>query len=925
METEEVNERYITPCFIDGLNAYDGEINLEYEKNMISNEFAVKLCLEYETHQGIVDFGNGILTIYPGLITFNDDSDDELDAILASIDVSDLPPLDITDIPPFMCSMGKSARNKKQPSKNYKMSYNGEGPSLTINRTLTREELSREDVLLDKLKLDGEVKVEEELATEDLIRSVRNAHGESDSNDEVLDGLSALVYCRSLDATTLRELISSNGRLIVKDSTLGVLRVAIPRPPSSTMQDLYDRVGSMEIHQGMLERMSHRQSYHSDRTSSNTRNQAYVQDGRVDVQENNVGNVSSAGRNTGHNVGSSGTGAYCYNYNEMGHYARECPKPKVHDSNYFKQQMLLAKDVEPSYDSDFIDVVQDPSSSFLEGLFSKSGYEQSHHEQQETIKPTYDDDQIDSNIIFDYPNEGINSDNVEQDNHTHDQQRDGLEILLRYVQVESFNTQRVSVEVKRLNTLYETFVPQTKPSLKQQYFSEASTSNVTPYEISILESVKKSGLPPPKMPKKSRINRYFYAFEYDVKSFNSMVTEKTSINGSNFAYGHEKETQEYFYNKVKPINDHFRLCVDEFQNEFIRQVKEIIDIFNSMESELDETLKKNDIFDKAQDRLLEVSLAQNIQNLVMHLCMENENEHVRKENVKRVKESNNFQESLLHRIKILENDFQICQAQSIAFQLALLHNKENDVLKTLGYQRSLCYPTNDRDDIGKLKPKADIAMASECNNLEPGFNRLNFQDLSDESTQTPTKEDLDDLFDTPSSSTIVADENEAPQIVSTSEEPTSSITSDIILKNKTDAENTVIYNKFLLIAKRYRLELGIDFEEFIARLEAVRIFVPYVAHKNFTLYQMDFKTAFLNGTLKEEVYVSQPDGFVDPDLTDHVYRLREALYGLKQVPRAWYDKLSSSLFENLFTKGIVDPTFFTRRYGDGILLVSICR
>ncbi|GJX55506.1 retrovirus-related pol polyprotein from transposon TNT 1-94 [Tanacetum coccineum] len=86
---------------------------------------------------------------------------------------------------------------------------------------------------------------------------------------------------------------------------------------------------------------------------------------------------------------------------------------------------------------------------------------------------------------------------------------------------------------------------------------------------------------------------------------------------------------------------------------------------------------------------------------------------------------------------------------------------------------------------------------------------------------------------------------------------------------------------------------------------------------------MDVKTAFLNGPLKEEVFVQQPDGFVDPDFPNHVYRLKKALYSLKQAPRAWYDKLSSSLIEHHFTKGIVDPTLFTRRHGDDILLVQI--
>ncbi|GKB73072.1 retrovirus-related pol polyprotein from transposon TNT 1-94 [Tanacetum coccineum] len=86
---------------------------------------------------------------------------------------------------------------------------------------------------------------------------------------------------------------------------------------------------------------------------------------------------------------------------------------------------------------------------------------------------------------------------------------------------------------------------------------------------------------------------------------------------------------------------------------------------------------------------------------------------------------------------------------------------------------------------------------------------------------------------------------------------------------------------------------------------------------------MDVKTAFLNGPLKEKVFVRQPDGFVDPEFPNHVYRLKKALYGLKQAPRAWYDKLSSFLTKHHFTKGIVDRTLFTRRHEDDILLVQI--
>ncbi|GJW43721.1 retrovirus-related pol polyprotein from transposon TNT 1-94 [Tanacetum coccineum] len=138
-------------------------------------------------------------------------------------------------------------------------------------------------------------------------------------------------------------------------------------------------------------------------------------------------------------------------------------------------------------------------------------------------------------------------------------------------------------------------------------------------------------------------------------------------------------------------------------------------------------------------------------------------------------------------------------------------------------------------------------------------------------------------------------------------------------KNKTNAENIMIKNKSLLVAKGYHQEEGMDFEESFApmdRLEAVRMFIAYATHKNFTIFQMDVKTAFLNRPLKE-------DGFVDPDFPDHVYKLKKALYCLKQAPRAWYDKLSSFLIENHFTRGIVDPTLFTIRHGDDILLVQV--
>ncbi|KAJ9535164.1 hypothetical protein OSB04_un001757 [Centaurea solstitialis] len=147
-----------------------------------------------------------------------------------------------------------------------------------------------------------------------------------------------------------------------------------------------------------------------------------------------------------------------------------------------------------------------------------------------------------------------------------------------------------------------------------------------------------------------------------------------------------------------------------------------------------------------------------------------------------------------------------------------------------------------------------------------------------------------------------------------------------IFKNKKDEDGIVTRNKARLVAKGFKQQARIDYDETfapIARIESIRIFLAYAAHKNFTVYQMDVKTAFLNGELKEDVYVSQPEGFVDRTKPDHVYTLDKALYGLKQAPRAWYDHLSNALLDNGFYKGKIDPTLFIKTEGNDILLVQI--
>ncbi|GJR37475.1 hypothetical protein Tco_1213159 [Tanacetum coccineum] len=377
---------------------------------MISNEFVIKLLLDYEEKDGEKIVMKELSVALKGEMYFvkfiinpNEDDvepgiilgrSDDWDAILEGVDFGDIPQLDGINVPPYICNMGKSSRNKKKPCGNYKMTYSDEGPSLTYEKTINSRR--NDSVMMDKLKLDGEVEIDEGKATEEVIRTDTGSNinvipyriyaklgreevkpvnknitmldhfkaepmgilkdtsctnefevGSSSrpkrtrqhetveeamlprfdeivtdeelmlkkvikfrlggrghrltilefarrlglySNDEIqdegpsgnpsssriakraylltgemLDGLSALVYCRPLDTTTLRELIGSNGRLIAEEPAPGDPRVVAPRPPRRFIFELYDRMGRMKIQQGELERMSRRQSYHFNR------------------------------------------------------------------------------------------------------------------------------------------------------------------------------------------------------------------------------------------------------------------------------------------------------------------------------------------------------------------------------------------------------------------------------------------------------------------------------------------------------------------------------------------------------------------------------------------------------------------------------------------------------------------------------------
>ncbi|GKE25579.1 retrovirus-related pol polyprotein from transposon TNT 1-94 [Tanacetum coccineum] len=147
-----------------------------------------------------------------------------------------------------------------------------------------------------------------------------------------------------------------------------------------------------------------------------------------------------------------------------------------------------------------------------------------------------------------------------------------------------------------------------------------------------------------------------------------------------------------------------------------------------------------------------------------------------------------------------------------------------------------------------------------------------------------------------------------------------------VFRNKKDEHGITTKNKARLVAQGYSQEEGIDYDETfapVARMEAIMIFLAFATYMNFKVYQMDVKSAFLNGKLKEEVYVKQPPGFESSEFLDYVCKLDKALYKLKQAPRAWYETLSTFLIQNKFARGRIDNILFSYKSKGEVLLVQV--
>nr|GFA17863.1 integrase, catalytic region, zinc finger, CCHC-type, peptidase aspartic, catalytic [Tanacetum cinerariifolium] len=276
----------------------------------------------------------------------------------------------------------------------------------------------------------------------------------------------------------------------------------------------------------------------------------------------------------------------------------------------------------------------------------------------------------------------------------------------------------------------------------------------------------------------------------------------------------------------------------------------------------------------------------------------------------------------------------------------LLHNKLPG-LSFLHVFGALCYSTNDSENLGKLQPKADIGIFNgyaptkkafriykrpALNEMTPATISSGLVQKSSPSTPyvPPSRNEWDllfqPMFDELLNPPPSVDHQAAQVITAIAETYKDALTQSCWIEAMQEELNEFERLEVWELVPRPDKVMGIDFEESfapVARLEAIRIFLAYVAHKNMVVYQMDVKTMFSNGNLREEVYVSQPDWFVDRDNPNHVYKLNKALYGLKQVLRAWYDMLSLFLIFQDFSKGSVDPKLFIRMNNNDLLLMSM--
>nr|GEY27072.1 hypothetical protein [Tanacetum cinerariifolium] len=378
-------------------------------------------------------------------------------------------------------------------------------------------------------------------------------------------------------------------------------------------------------------------------------------------------------------------------------------------------------------------------------------------------------------------------------------------------------------------------------------------------------------------------------------------TTATAITKGTWGFEH---TKACFRDDVIPFVKNLKELFTSFDQCLIDEVTEVQKIFKQIEMAVEQHCAEKTNFQtkmenvlKENDRLLTYALGVKIVNIVVNDCM-NVDEDPRQESE--------------------------CKDQETTYNMNITNN-----VNTAGINEVNAVGENTNNELPfdlEMPKLEDLSTFNFSSDHEDGDEEANMNNMDTTIQVSPiatTRIHKDHLLDQ-----VIGDLHSTTQTrhMSKNLEEHGAIGTKLVFKNKKDERGIVIRNKVGLVAQGHTQEEGIDYDEvfsLVARIEAIRLFLTYASFKDFVVYQMDVKSAFLYRNIEEDVYVCQPPRFEDPDFPNKVYKVEKALYGLHQAPRAWYETLSTYLLDNGFHIGKIDKTLFIRRYKDDILLVQV--
>nr|GEX77914.1 retrovirus-related Pol polyprotein from transposon TNT 1-94 [Tanacetum cinerariifolium] len=445
-------------------------------------------------------------------------------------------------------------------------------------------------------------------------------------------------------------------------------------------------------------------------------------------------------------------------------------------------------------------------------------------------------------------------------------------------------------------------------------------------------------------------HKFLNEVESTIVTLQRVVKHRMTLETHNWSSSAHQELHKIVKDENFPIVNQVDVRVQNFEIQFLKEATKFVGDFKFLAKEADESLAKHKALELEIERLLKAVVSQDIMSVVQK-AYENEYAKLWNDWYKKCEECKFDKISYDKAYKDMQQKIEHLQAQlgDLKGKKPVTSNSiptpqeskvvKNDKVISPGMFRINPFKTSREEKHVPNKDKVSVRTKPITvsqphvftkKDVNSDSNGLSSTLIDNTKTRRPQPRSNTKNDRVPSGYTSSYNKNKGVEVeeyhrnllLSKNKKHMSSTCNNI----KLDSQNVISKVVCATFVRGYRQEEGIDFKESfapVARMEAIRIFLAYAVHKSFSVFQMDVKTAFLHGSLKEDVYLCQPKGFIDVDHPSHVYKLKKALYGLKQAPKAWYDELSTFLLHNHFFKGNIDPTLFIRRFYDDILVVQV--